>query len=193
MEQILILSGSGSAAASLAGFLKDSFQCSTRILQSAYQAKSALEKDARTELVVINSPLIDESGVDLAKYVTQNTNSNCILLLKQEQAEQLAWLTQQHQVIVLGRPLNKPVLYQLIRTLEIAMRRCERILEDNRRLEQKLRDVRTVDRAKFLMMEYEGMTEDAAHAYLEKYAMDKRMRKAIAAMEIIDRINEQYL
>ena len=193
MEQILILSGSNSAAVSLTGFLQQSFRCSVRTLSSAYQARSALEHDLHTELVVINSPLLDENGVELAKFVTEHTTCNCILLLQQEQAEQLAWLTERYQVLVLGKPLNKPLLYQLISTLEISMRHYSRIVEENRRLEQKLKDVRTVDRAKFLLMQYEGMTEAEAHAYLEKYAMDKRKRKSIAALEIIDRVNEQYL
>ena len=37
------------------------------------------------------------------------------------------------------------------------------------------------------------MTEAEAHAYLEQYAMNKRKKKSIAALELIDRINEQYL
>ena len=193
MEQIMILSGNDNAGAALAGFLRESFRCTPKVLPSGYQARTALENDRHTELVLINAPLLDESGVELAKYVTQETLANCILMLKAEQAEKLSDFPERHQVIVLGRPLNKPMLYQLIQTLDIAIRRAKRLAEENQRLEQKVRDIRTVDRAKFLMMQYEGMTEAEAHAYLEKYAMDKRKRKPIAAMEIIDRINEQYL
>ena len=193
MEHVLIVSGSNGAAVSLAGFMRDSFQCTAKIAESAYQARTALENDRETELVVINAPLIDENGVDLAKFVTQETFANCILLLKQETAEQMADMVERYSIFILGKPLNKPILYQLISTIEIALRRSRRIYEENRRLEQKIKDIRTVDRAKFLMMQYQGMTEEDAHAYLEKYAMDKRKRKAIAALEIIDRINEQYL
>lgn len=193
MEKILILSGSNGAAESLSGFLRDSFRCTPKILTSAYQARMALENERQTELVIINSPLIDESGIEMSKYVTKETAAVCILLLKAEKAEQLADLPERHQVILLSKPLNKPVLFQLIQTVEITIRRSQSILEENKRLEQKLRDIRTVDRAKFLMMQYQGMTEEQAHAYLEKFAMDKRKRKPIAALEIIDRINEQYL
>ena len=193
MEQILILSGSSGAAASLEGFLKASFPCKVTTLPSAYQARSALENDRHTELVIIHGPLIDENGTDLACYVTQHTNSNCILILGQEEAAQLAWLSERHQVIVLARPLDKQTLYRMVQTVDIVMQRARTIVEENERLSQKLRDVRTIDRAKFLMMQYEGMTEAQAHAYLEKYAMDKRKRKPLAAMDIIDRINERYL
>lgn len=193
MEQILILSGSSSAGTALAGFLRESFRCTPKILTSGYQAQMALENDQRTELVIINAPLVDESGIETAEFVTQHTAAICILLLKAEQAEQLSDLSERYQIIVLSKPLNKPVLFQLIRTIEIALRRSRSILEENQRLEQKVRDIRTIDRAKFLLMQYQGMTEAQAHAYLEKYAMDKRKRKPIAALEIIDRINERYL
>ena len=193
MEQILILSGSNESGAALAGFLGDSFRCTPKILASAYQARMALEHNRRTELVIINAPLIDESGVELAKFITQETNANCILLLEQEQAEQLTYLSEQYQVIVLGKPVSKTILFQLIHTIEIAVHRLQRILEENQRLERKIRDMRTIDRAKFLLMQYEGMTEAQAHSYLEKYAMDRRKRKPIVALEIIDRINEKYL
>ena len=48
-------------------------------------------------------------------------------------------------------------------------------------------------KAKFMLMEYKSMTEAEAHEYLEKYAMNKRRKKYIAAQEIIDLIHEQYM
>lgn len=193
LEHVLILSGNQNAAETIAGFVRESFRCTPNILSSAYQAKMMLERDDKTEIVLINAPLIDENGIDIAKFITKETSANCILLLKQEQAEQLKEMADRYQIFVLGRPLNKTLLYQLLRTIEIAMQRARSIYEENQRLEQKIKDIRTIDRAKFLLMQYKGMTEAEAHSHLEKYAMNKRKRKTIAALEIIDQINEQYL
>lgn len=193
LEHVLILSGNQKTADSIAGFVRESFRCTPKIFPSAYQAKMALENDNKTEIVLINAPLIDESGIELAKFITKETSASCILLLKQEQAEQLKDMVDRYQIFVLGRPINKTILYQLLRTIEIAMQRARTIYEENQRLEQKIKDIRTVDRAKFLLMQYRSMTEAEAHSYLEKYAMNKRKRKTIAALEIIDQINEQYL
>ena len=44
-----------------------------------------------------------------------------------------------------------------------------------------------------MLMQYKGMTEEEAHDYVEQYAMNKRKKKSIAALELIDRLNEQYL
>lgn len=193
MEHILIISGSPGAAGSLETFVRESFRCQAKTVESAYQAKNAFSDNPYVDLALINAPLPDESGVELAKYVTQHTPANCILLIRQETAESLADLTDRYNIITVGKPLNRALLYQLMRTIDIAVRRSNAVYEENRKLEQKIKDIQTVDRAKFMMMEYKGMTEAEAHAYLEKYAMNKRKKKAIAALEIIDRINEQYL
>ena len=50
-----------------------------------------------------------------------------------------------------------------------------------------------VDETYNTLMEYKEMTEAEAHAYLEQYAMNKRKKKSLAAMSIIDKLSEQYL
>ncbi len=193
MEHVLIVSGSSGAGASLSEFVRESLRCNPKVVYSAYQTKTALEKDPFLELAIINAPLADESGVELAEFITQETASHCILLLRQEKAEELADHANRHQILVMNKPLNKTSLYQLLITVNVAVQRSQTLFAENQRLERKIKDIRTVDRAKFMLMQYQGMTEEQAHSYLEHYAMDKRKRKPIAALEIIDRINEQYL
>ena len=69
----------------------------------------------------------------------------------------------------------------------------ETVYSKNLRLEEKIREIQTIDKAKFMLMEYRKMTEAEAHAYVEQYAMNKRKKKSIAALELIDKLNEQYL
>ena len=53
------------------------------------------------------------------------------------------------------------------------------------RLEQKIQDIRTIDRAKCLLIQYSGMSEEQAHRYLEKQAMDRRMTRREVAEEVL--------
>ena len=46
-------------------------------------------------------------------------------------------------------------------------------------------DIRTVNRAKWLLIENLGMTEKDAHYYIEKQAMDTRMSRREVAVGII--------
>ena len=93
----------------------------------------------------------------------------------------------------MAKPFSKTLLYQLVKTLDIAINRSLKLYSENLRLEEKIREIQTVDKAKFMLMQYKGMTEEEAHAYVEQYAMNKRKKKSIAALELIDRLNEQYL
>ena len=90
MEKILVVSSNKSASEALMAFLLESFKCTPKIVESAYQARSLLESDMLIELVMVNSPLMDESGVEFAEYVTGNTTANCVLLIKEEVVEKAA-------------------------------------------------------------------------------------------------------
>ena len=142
---------------------------------------------------MINSPLMDESGFELAEYIIENTTANCIFMIKDEQAEKVADRADKTGIIIVGKPFSRTLLYQLVKTLDIAVNRSLKLYEENRRLEAKIEDIQAIDKAKFMLMQYKGMTEEEAHAYLEQYAMNKRKKKSLAALAIIDKLSEQYL
>ena len=193
MEKILVVSSNKNATETLLDFLRGSFKCSPKIVESAYQAKTHLESDLLTELVMINSPLMDESGVEFAEYVTENTTANCILLIKSEIAEKISERAEKAGVIIVGKPFSRTILYQIVRTVDIAVNRSAELYLRNARLEEKINEIQSIDKAKFMLMEYKCMTESEAHAYIEQYAMNKRKKKSIAALAIIDKLSEQYL
>ena len=193
MENVLIISSSKAAAQSLAAFFRETFSCTPKAVESAYQANSFFEKDPSVELAIINSPLMDGSGIELAEHITSDTVSCCILIMKRENAEKISERAEKSGIIVLGKPFSKEVIYQLVKTVDITIKRSYKLYQETIRLEQKINEIKTIDKAKFMLMQYKGMTEEEAHSYLEQYAMNKRKKKNIAALEIIDKINEQYL
>lgn len=193
MENVLIISGNKTAAETLAGFIRESFQCSVRAVESGYQAKSIISSDPALDLALINTPLIDESGMELAEYMIENSTANCILIIKPENAAKNAERAEKNGIIVMLRPVNKGLLYQLVKTVDIALRRSVMIFQEKQRLERQIEEIKTIDKAKFMLMEYKSMSEAEAHGYLEQYAMNKRKKKYIAALELIDKIHEQYL
>ncbi len=193
MENVLIVSGNKNAAEALSGFIRESFQCSVRAVESGYQAKSIFGSDPSLDLAVINTPLIDEYGIDLAEFITENSAAGCILIIKSENAEKTCERAEKSGVIVMLRPINRGLLYQLAKTADTAVRRYLKLCQEKQRLESRIEEIKTIDKAKFMLMEYKSMTEAEAHEYLEKYAMNKRRKKYIAAQEIIDLIHEQYM
>ncbi|MBR1592023.1 MAG: ANTAR domain-containing protein [Ruminococcus sp.] len=193
MENVLIVSSSKTALQSLASFFKENFSCVPKAAESAYQAEGFLEKDPSLELVVINSPLMDDTGIELAEHIVSDTLSCCILMIKRENAEKFSERAEKSGIIVIGKPFGRDLIYQLVRTVDISLKRSQKLYLETIRLENKITEIKTIDKAKFMLMQYKEMTEAQAHSYLEQYAMNKRRKKNIAALEIIDKINEQYL
>ena len=193
MEKVLVISSNKSASEALVNFIRDSFRCTPKLVESAYQAKTYLDAEPSVELAVINSPLMDESGFALAEYIIEKTAANCIFMIKEESIEKISDRAEKCGIIIVGKPFSRTLLYQLVKTLDIAITRSMALYSKNLQLEEKIREIQTIDKAKFMLMEYKSMTESEAHAYIEQYAMNKRKKKSIAALAIIDKLSEQYL
>ena len=60
-------------------------------------------------------------------------------------------------------------------------RRCHK----KEKVEQRIEDIRIVNRAKCLLIQYTRLTEEEAHRFIEKQAMDRRLTKREIAEEIL--------
>ena len=190
MEKILVVSSNKTASEALVNFLRDSFRCTPKLVESAYQAKTVFDADPSVELAVINSPLMDESGVEFAEYVTGNTPANCILFVKSEAVEKLGERAEKAGIIIVGKPFSKTVLYQIVRTVDIAVSRSAELYLRNACLEEKINEIKLINRAKLLLMEREGISEENAHKLIEKTAMETRSSKKAIAEQIVSRYKE---
>ena len=62
--------------------------------------------------------------------------------------------------------------------------------DENDRLKKSLADIRLVNRAKCLLIEKLGLTEEEAHKEMEKQAMNRRMEKVELAKKIIEKYED---
>ena len=53
-------------------------------------------------------------------------------------------------------------------------------------LEEKMEEIRLVNRAKWLLIERRGMDEPTAHRYIEKLAMDRCVTRRVIAEAILN-------
>lgn len=193
MENVIVISSSSSAADTLSAFIKEFFDCHVTIAESAHHARRIISRCRSFELVVINSPLADEAGIELAEYATEVTAASCVVLVKSENYEKISPRADKSDIILVAKPFSKQFLYQVVKAVNSAIKRSYMLYEETVRLERKIDEIKLIDKAKFRLMQYRNMTEEEAHSYLEQYAMKNRKKKTIAASEIIDKINEQYL
>ncbi len=108
-----------------------------------------------------------------------------ILIVRGENFDTLSSRAEDYGVLTLVKPLSRQLLYQSLK-LAVATRARLRLLEkENRKLQSKIEEVHVVNRAKWALIEYLKMSEDQAHHYIEKQAMDLRITMLAVAENIL--------
>ena len=88
-------------------------------------------------------------------------------------------------VITLSKPTNRQMVAQNLRILCATRERMRQMQAKQATVEEKIKEIRLVNRAKCLLIECLSMTEPEAHRYIEKQAMDLRISKREAAENVI--------
>ncbi|MBP0968132.1 MAG: ANTAR domain-containing protein [Oscillospiraceae bacterium] len=145
----------------------------------------------RCAVVLINIPLSDECGTELAGDLAENTSASVIAVVKNEQETEMRESMEPSGIFVLGRPFPHTVFHQALYDAASAYARTQIISQENQRLQIKLIDLRIVNRAKYALIQYLGMTEEQAHKYIEQQAMNQRISKRKAAENILKTYENQ--
>ena len=140
------------------------------------------------DLLVINAPLPDENGVRLAVDVIGGKANQVILMVKREYADEIAAKVEDYGVFTVEKPLTHAAFWLALKMTSAAFNRTKSFINENDRLKKSLSDIRLVNRAKCLLIEKLGLSEEAAHKEMEKMAMDHRLEK----VELAKRIIKQY-
>jgi response regulator NasT len=148
--------------------------------------RSALDPGAADyELCVINAPLEDEFGDVLARDIAVNSTSEVILLVKTEIAENVSVKVEEHGILTVAKPINKALFWNAVKMSQAAHKRLQIMRRENKRLQQKIEDIRIIDRAKCMLIAYLSMSESEAHKYIERQAMDARATRRAVAEDIL--------
>lgn len=143
-----------------------------------------LTMDRNVDLVILNAPLKDEFGVQLAQDLAEN-NLGVLLLTGSDVSEQVSYRVEQSGVITLAKPTTKQSLYITLRALTALRSKLLQMEQKTKALQQKVADIHTVNHAKWLLIQHDNMTENDAHRFIEKQAMDMRLSRREVAESII--------
>lgn len=140
--------------------------------------------DTPADIVIINAPLSDEFGTELALDLAEGT-AGVLLLVKNELYDQVCCKVEDSGVFTLGKPVSRQSFYSAVKLLTAMTARLSRLEKANRTLQEKMADIRVVNRAKWLLIEHHHMKEQDAHYFIEKQAMDMRLSRRQVAENII--------
>lgn len=137
------------------------------------------------DLAIINSPLSDEFGSDLAFKLTENSVCGVIMLIKSDVFDEISDKAEQNGVLAISKPISRAFFMQTLKMAVATVERLKRLEKENKKLSMKIDEVKLVERAKWVLIEYLKMTEPQAHRYIEKQAMDMRITRREVAEGII--------
>jgi response regulator NasT len=186
MENALLVSSSEKDIALFTGFLS---AASIRQVTSAQSYDSArrliLKQDF--DLIIVDSPIQDESGENFSRQAAANGVSQVILLVKNESFDSVSAACEDNGVLLIAKPADKSLLWSALSLAKSVQNRVKRIQTENAQLKQKIEDLRIIDRAKWILISSLKMSEQEAHRYIEKQAMDMRSSRRFVAEGILKR------
>ena len=155
---------------------------------SGNEARRLISGETEPDIVVINTPLPDEFGQELAEMIAENTAAGIILICGNDISEEIAYSVSDHGINVVSRPLNRENLVQTVRLVTYARSRMMGMKKETPEVLSRIDEMRLINRAKSALMKYLKFTEPQAHRYITKQAMNNRQTRR----EVAERIIAQY-
>ena len=155
-------------------------------VNSIIEAKQKLHRE-EFDYIIIQPPLTDEFGVKGAKEIAMSMNVSILLLVKNEVYDKVLYQSQDSEIFVVSLPTSKQVLYQSFRFIQMHREKVKMLENEILKAKKKLKDEKTITRAKLLLMEEYRYSEEKAHRFIEKMAMDQSKTRLQIAMELLEK------
>ena len=142
--------------------------------------------ERKYDFVIINSPIHNDDGIRLAIELSAAKGTVTLLMVKDE-----FYLTTFERVSPFGiftmpKPTTKQILSLAFDFMASMSERLSRLEKKTISLEDRMQEIRIINRAKWILIEKFKMSEEEAHKVIEKRAMNASITKREVAEDIIN-------
>ena len=137
------------------------------------------------DLVIINSPLPDDIGTGFAIDISSSKSTIALVIVRTDILETLREKLTASGVFSLPKPLSAQTFSLALDWMMSARERLRKMENKTLSIEEKMAEIRLVNRAKWLLITELKMEEPQAHRFIEKQAMDRCISRRAVAEEII--------
>ena len=116
----------------------------------------------------------------------KSLNTQVLLVCNKEIYDQVSYQCKDSGIIVLSYPIKKQLLYEAFQILMSMNRRIQLYEKKISKLEQKYLELKMVDHCKLVLISNYHWSEDKAHHYIEKIAMEQNKTKFLVAKELLE-------
>ena len=181
---VLVISSKENFNASLQSLLPESKYAPVQMVSSVSLAKLVL-LERSFDFVFINTPLPDDFGTRFAIEISGNKGTVILLLVRNEVYEEVCDKVTEYGILTLPKPASKQMVAHTLNFMAGIRERLRKLENKSLSMEEKMNEIRLVNRAKWVLIDELKMSEAAAHRYIEQQAMDRCVSRREIAEEII--------
>ncbi len=181
---VLVISAKENFNASLQSLLPESKYAPVQMVSSVSLAKRVL-LERSFDFVCINTPLPDDFGTRFAIEISGNKGTVILLLVRNEVYEEVCDKVTEYGILTLPKPASKQMVAHTLNFMAGIRERLRKLENKSLSMEEKMKEIRLVNRAKWVLIDELKMSEADAHRYIEKQAMDRCVSRREIAEEII--------
>ena len=138
------------------------------------------------ELVVINCPLPDEFGHELASDAARRWGASVLMVVPSEVYDNILENVTDMGILALAKPTTQDRVNQAIRFLVAVQARMDELKRQVQKAAEKMEELRVVSKAKIMLIEKKQMTEEEAHRWIGREAMDHGLTRMRVAQQLLD-------
>ncbi|MCI5606435.1 MAG: ANTAR domain-containing protein [Treponema sp.] len=153
-------------------------------LQIVSGFNEARRKCAEKIYNIIIVDFADGEGTDFATDIADSL-STILLLCPNQYYEQISYKVESFGILTVPSPFDQFFFYNMIKIAIAVQYKVTVLSSQTLKLKEKMEEIRLVNRAKMLLMQNLNMSEEEAHHYLEKEAMDRCLKRIKVAEQII--------
>lgn len=181
---VLIVSASESFTSSISALLPESKYTPICIVSSVQAARKTFA-ERPFDFVILNAPLPDDIGTRFAMDACNEKGTVVLMMARAEIYAAVVEKTTAYGVFSLQKPTSRPTVMTALNWMASARERLRKTEKKTFSLEEKMEEIRLVNRAKWILIREKKMEEPEAHRYIEKQAMDRCISRREVAEEII--------
>ena len=111
--------------------------------------------------------------------------STILLLVPNEHFDEISYRVEGYGLLTITKPFEPFYLYNMMKIAIAVQYKVQVLSSQTTKLKVKMEEIKQVNRAKMLLMSNMNMSEQEAHRYIEKEAMDRGMKRTAISEEII--------
>ncbi|MGN0642488.1 MAG: ANTAR domain-containing response regulator [Huintestinicola sp.] len=137
-------------------------------------------------VIVMVLPLENEFGLDAAAYISKRLpEASLVVCAPSKVYEEVCARISSSGALIIPKSSGRATVVNTLRTAAVLKNRFDELRQENTMLKEMIDEVKLVNRAKCVLIEYLRISEKEAHRQIQKRAMDQRITLTEVAADIL--------